>query len=204
MARPGITKEQVFDAAEAIAAEGGNPTVTRIRAWCKGGSPNTITPLLREWRETRQDSPVSAAPDLPDPVAASFRAAWSAAYSEASRQLEGERAALEQAQRDMDQERAELSAEIDRLDTALDTAGKETATALEQERQAEAERQGDCPAHRRGWRGETGARPSACRSEGSTGARAPGPRRRRRSARPARRSRKIHDQENAGSESRRH
>ena len=38
MSRPGITKDQVFAAAEALAAEGENPTVTRIRTKLSGGS----------------------------------------------------------------------------------------------------------------------------------------------------------------------
>ena len=132
MSRLGVTREQVFDAAETLAAAGSNPTITRIRAELGGGSPNTITPLLREWREARPVVPKSAAPDIPDPVAASFRAAWSAACSEANQRLDGERAALDQARHDMDIERQELSSEIDRLDTTLEQSESAKATLEKQ------------------------------------------------------------------------
>lgn len=47
-----ITFEQVAEAAEQIVANGDKPSVRLIRALI-GGSPNTVAPLLNEWREGR-------------------------------------------------------------------------------------------------------------------------------------------------------
>lgn len=48
-----VTRESVFGAAEALAAEQGgkSPSVRRIRERLGGGSPNAITEFLREWRD---------------------------------------------------------------------------------------------------------------------------------------------------------
>ena len=57
MARSGVTREQVFETADALVREGQNPTVVAVRTRLGGGSPNTITPLLAEWKtlnETKQ------------------------------------------------------------------------------------------------------------------------------------------------------
>lgn len=50
-----VTRESVFQAAEALAAEQGgkSPSVRRVRERLGGGSPNDITQLLREWRVTQ-------------------------------------------------------------------------------------------------------------------------------------------------------
>ena len=46
MARPGMTREQVFEVADALVREGQSPTVVAVRTRLGGGSPNTINPLL--------------------------------------------------------------------------------------------------------------------------------------------------------------
>ena len=46
MARSGVTREQVFETADALVREGQNPTVVAVRTRLGGGSPNTITPLF--------------------------------------------------------------------------------------------------------------------------------------------------------------
>jgi hypothetical protein len=50
MAQAGVTREQVFETADALVREGQNPTVVAVRTRLGGGSPNTITPLLGEWK----------------------------------------------------------------------------------------------------------------------------------------------------------
>ncbi|NCC41676.1 MAG: hypothetical protein EOM21_20125 [Gammaproteobacteria bacterium] len=46
MGRPGITAQQVQEAAEALLAEGLHPTVVGVRTRLGGGSPNNITKWL--------------------------------------------------------------------------------------------------------------------------------------------------------------
>jgi hypothetical protein len=51
MARPGITREQVFEAANKLKAEGKQITMQRVRdALGETGSFTTISRLLEEWR----------------------------------------------------------------------------------------------------------------------------------------------------------
>ena len=49
MARPGITAEQVNQAADELKGRGENPTIDRIRALI-GGSPNTVHRHLKAWK----------------------------------------------------------------------------------------------------------------------------------------------------------
>jgi DNA-binding transcriptional MocR family regulator len=48
MARPGITREQVFSACDELTARDETPTIDKIRALI-GGSPNTVHKYKREW-----------------------------------------------------------------------------------------------------------------------------------------------------------
>jgi len=44
MARAGVTREQVFETADALVREGQNPTVVAVRTRLGGGSPTPSTP----------------------------------------------------------------------------------------------------------------------------------------------------------------
>jgi colicin import membrane protein len=48
------TQTEVDAACEAIAARGERPTVERVRVELGGGSPNALTPMVRAWKEARQ------------------------------------------------------------------------------------------------------------------------------------------------------
>jgi colicin import membrane protein len=69
MARPGITYEQVEQAADALLAGGrmgpdGNPTLAAVREQLGTGSPNTIHAHLRVWK-ARRPAPASPGTELP-------------------------------------------------------------------------------------------------------------------------------------------
>lgn len=49
--RPGVAPRRIRETADALLQRGIRPTVQLIRQMI-GGSPNTISPVLREWRET--------------------------------------------------------------------------------------------------------------------------------------------------------
>ena len=139
MARSGVTREQVFETAEALVREGQNPTVVSVRARLGGGSPNTITPLLGEWKALHEQKQAASVPAVPEPVETVLRQVWGAAWQEAQGQVSGEREALAQARKGLEQERAEMLAEIERLDSELSAALEEVGKgreALEAERQA--------------------------------------------------------------------
>ena len=129
MPRPGVTREQVHAAAEALVAEGQSATVVAVRQRLGGGSPNTITPLLAEWRAGR--APITTLPTAPT---AALRQVWTAAVQAALIHLEAEREAV--GAEALDRERRDLLAEIERLDRALEQAQAEAieAHALANER----------------------------------------------------------------------
>jgi chromosome segregation ATPase len=139
MARSGVTREQVFETADALVREGQNPTVVAVRTRLGGGSPNTITPLLGEWKALHEAQKVQALPEVPSQIEALMRQIWGLAYRCAQDQLEGEREALAAARKEIEKERAAMLAEIERLDTELNAALEEVGqgrAALEEERQA--------------------------------------------------------------------
>ena len=131
MARPGITREQVFDTAESLLLEGQTPTVMGVRTRLGGGSPNTITPWLAEWKAEHETKKVDVLPTLPESVEAAMRQVWGAAWKAAQVQLEAEREALSSIRKDIERERAEMLGEIQRLDSALDQAQGETRQVVE-------------------------------------------------------------------------
>ena len=141
MARPGVTREQVFEACDALAREGQNPTIVSVRARLGGGSPNTLVPLLAEWKTLHEQQQAASLPPVPGPVELVLRQVWGTAWQEAQGQLAGEREALARAHRDLEQERAEMLAEIGKLDgelEALRESLRQSREALETERQASA------------------------------------------------------------------
>ena len=116
MARSGITKEQVFETAAALAEEGTRPTVNNIRERLGSGSYSTITAHLAAWREDSAAVVAPAPSDIPEAVQSSFGRVWALANKAARDELETQREAFENLRREMDTERGELLAEIARLE----------------------------------------------------------------------------------------
>jgi hypothetical protein len=48
----GIQEADVFEAADALLAEGKRPTIERVRLKIGRGSPNTVSPMLERWFAT--------------------------------------------------------------------------------------------------------------------------------------------------------
>ncbi|HBH7866707.1 TPA: DNA-binding protein, partial [Vibrio parahaemolyticus] len=63
-----VTREQILDAANQIAAEGQTPTLETIRQ-ITGGSFTTISPVLREWKAQQRTSGEKVREPAPDAVA---------------------------------------------------------------------------------------------------------------------------------------
>ena len=113
-----VTKEQIFSAADELAAAGQKPTLEAIRQRT-GGSYTTISPALNEWK-ARQAT--AAAPlREPAPQAVADRLAevgaevWGIALELANARLASEREALEKARADLEADRAEATELADRL-----------------------------------------------------------------------------------------
>lgn len=89
MARTGVTFEQVVEAAKAIAAEGENPTIQRVRLSLGTGSPNTIHKHLRQWiAQSRPEKQVAL--KLPEKIQDALVAEISRQASEARAGAESE------------------------------------------------------------------------------------------------------------------
>ena len=131
MPRFGVTQERVFEAAAAIMADGVFPTVMGVRKRLGEGSPNTITPFLRAWREENaQGTPVHG-PEIPEKVEGAFRQVWSVATLAAQTALETEREALAAMRREMEKELSEMGGEIERLEASLEE-GKQREAQMEE------------------------------------------------------------------------
>lgn len=125
-----ISKQDVFNAAAAIEAQGGKPTLNAIRQALAGGSFSTISEAMAEWRSLQKAAVAvgSSVVREPAPEAISNRLneladdVWEIALQLANRRLQGEREALAQSRNEMalvQQETAEL---VDALSADLESA----------------------------------------------------------------------------------
>lgn len=113
-----VTKEQIFEAADQLAAAGQKPTLEAIRQ-ITGGSYTTISPALNEWkaRQAAKATPLRE----PAPQAVADRLAevgaevWSIALELANARFAAEREALDKARADLEADRAEATELADRL-----------------------------------------------------------------------------------------
>lgn len=104
-----ITQEQVNEVCSAISAEGGTPTLIKVREALGSGSMATIAKMVREWKGAGEAvtaaAPVSATPDSVQALATKM---WAEAQRIAAMQYE----AL----------RAEMAAQVEAAEQALETA----------------------------------------------------------------------------------
>jgi hypothetical protein len=128
------TKQRVFDAADALAAQLGKaPSNSQVADRLGSGSNGTISPAMKEWRENYTAQRKMAGVEVPSDVVEAFSAAsklvlgstWAAAVEYADRTLAGERAKMAE-----DQE--ELKTEMDNADFDRDAARDESASLKEQ------------------------------------------------------------------------
>ncbi len=88
MARPGITKQEVFAAANQLTGEGREPTIEQIRQHLKTGSNSTIAAHLRDWRAMQSDTQTAALhAGLPQEMIEIMKSLWERLTAEAKRQV---------------------------------------------------------------------------------------------------------------------
>lgn len=108
MPRPGVSRDDVFKAADALALRGERPTVERVRHHLGTGSPNTVTPLLDQWWKAMgprlagiAPAPGEPADGVPLEIRNAVRGIWDTALAAANhklqRELRAEREALAEA-----------------------------------------------------------------------------------------------------------
>ncbi|MBP0623282.1 DNA-binding protein [Cupriavidus consociatus] len=132
----GITRDDVWTAADSLLKAGQRPTIERIRLHLGRGSPNTVSPHLDAWFAAlggRLHDPEGFAPKpgCPEPVTEAARYLWEAALQVARAQAEaalGQReTALAEAQATLAREREAL--EQERLVMQARLEGAEAAMA---------------------------------------------------------------------------
>lgn len=130
------TKEQIYAAADAISAEGGNPTLAAVRAHMGGGSYTDISAAMQSWRATQQASSTPIREPAPSAITDQLNALgselWAAALELANARLQSEREALEQARQEAEETRKEAAALADALAAELDKAQADNAALYEQ------------------------------------------------------------------------
>lgn len=139
MARPGVTKEAIFQAAQELDDEGRSVTVTTVREKLGKGSYTTITDALKEWHIKQEQQQAVDVPETPEVLLRLTDRMWGEAWKVAHKAIEGEREALAKARIQLDEERKEMSAEIGRLEQELNTTQKELASEQSKQEAANTE-----------------------------------------------------------------
>lgn len=150
------TQEEVFAAADGIAARGEVVSIAGLRAALGGGSNTTIYRHLAAWEDARREGAKAAAIEQPEAVRAAFAGVWQTLTAEVGRQIaevrvqsdarvraaEGRRdellASLEQVEADLTAEAAArdgLEAELRRVLEVENTRKAADAATIEQMRQ---------------------------------------------------------------------
>lgn len=116
-------QERIVAAASALAAEGvESPTNEQVRERLGGGSLSHISPVMREWRESKK-SEVAAALEMPlelrKAIESSVGQVWTAASKLASAQLDTMRQEADAATKAAAEERDEALAEVGRLEERM-------------------------------------------------------------------------------------
>ena len=107
----GLTDDQVFAAADAIAARGDRPTQEKVREELRGGSFATIGPALRRWRDAQEEAVELAGVDVPESVEARGRELLALVWREASNRAKAGHSALQAAVSDLEKAVDEAEAE---------------------------------------------------------------------------------------------
>ncbi len=131
----GITKDQIWAAADELQRLGKPPTLVAVRdALGETGSFSTIAPAMAEWRNLQAKTSTAKTP-IPEAFSARMRQqaehAWAEALSVADELVSSERDALRAARKELETERAEMA-------SLLDHAAEQIAAATLRHRDLEA------------------------------------------------------------------
>lgn len=119
-----LTKEQILQAADQLAAAGTSPTLAAVRAAVGGGSYTTINEALKEWKTKQQT--ISTLLREPAPVAVATRLnelgadIWAIALEMANARLTTEREALEATRQQLETAQQEATELADQLSAELE------------------------------------------------------------------------------------
>ena len=131
----GITKDQIWAAADELQRLGKSPTLVAVRdALGETGSFSTIAPVMAEWRALQAKTTIAKMP-IPEAFSARMRQqaehVWAEALGVADELVSSERDALRAARKELETERAEMA-------SLLDHAAEQIAAATLRHRDLEA------------------------------------------------------------------
>ncbi len=120
-----ITREDIIHAAETLQKDGDKPTMASVREFLGGGSFATISPVLREWRESRKTT-TAVVLDMPGDLKTVLERLgsefWQASSGLANEKLVTVQAEAEVAVTEAQTERDETLQEVSRLEANLELA----------------------------------------------------------------------------------
>ena len=122
----GITKDQIWAAADELQRLGQTPTLAAVREVLgETGSFSTIAPAMAEWR-AQQMKTASAKMPIPEAFSARMRQqaehVWAEALGVADELVSSERDALRTARKELETERAEMASLLDKATTQIAAA----------------------------------------------------------------------------------
>ncbi|MGZ8941219.1 MAG: DNA-binding protein [Methylobacter sp.] len=129
-----ISKQDIIEAAEKLLVAGVNPTMQAIRDELGSGSFATISPILREWRDSKQQR-ATVAIDMPGEAKAALERAgadfWRIITSLATERLTKVQEEAEAAISSANADRDEVLREIELLEGEIEQKNAELAGVLE-------------------------------------------------------------------------
>jgi len=140
-----ISTQDIYAAADAIAADGNNPTLAAVRKALGGGSFTTISEAMKEWKAKHQAQTLAAPIREAAPASVSERLnvfgseIWAIALEMANARLQSEREALELVRQELEETQTEaidladqLNIEIEQAQTVITQQEKELIKAHEE------------------------------------------------------------------------
>lgn len=120
-----ITKEQIFQTADQLAAAGESPTLANVRKALGGGSFTTISEAMNEWKAKQQAASSPIREPAPATVATRLNELgadiWGIALELANSRLTAEREALEATRQQLETAQQEATELADQLSAELET-----------------------------------------------------------------------------------
>ena len=137
------SQEQVFEAADKLAAEGHDVTPTTLRELLGRGSFSTLGKHIDAWQQARKTAPAPVMIEMPEGVKVAFAQCWMAAAAEAGKEIAAIREKADAEVHGTKRRLDEALAEVERLEeyanadaTALDAAQARLAQTVKDAQQA--------------------------------------------------------------------
>ncbi|HEY9758777.1 MAG TPA: DNA-binding protein [Oculatellaceae cyanobacterium] len=113
-----FTRDEVFQAAEALAAQSEDVTVRALHAYLGGGSFSSIMKHFTEWKATHATAVDAPKTEMPPSIASAFDAVWRTAMGQAVKELTAEREKAAKEVKDADMRVQETLAAVEELENS--------------------------------------------------------------------------------------